>query len=152
MRRYRAHYDVIVMINNYVIIFLWSKSIHYRNVSWVSRYLKSPPLDCLLNSSGRNRWHQRQAFTGSLWGESTGGFPSQRVSNAMSWRHHEPNLFAASQESSIYYRLTETLLSNYNTDVFPMTDPSQPLVVSIDMDLNKIVDMVSGTLDLHYNG
>ena len=62
------------------------------------------------------------------------------------WRHCNDGwltLLAASPEDSIYYRLTETLLSNYSSDVFPMTDPSQPVEVAIGMTLNQIVDMVS---------
>ena len=58
------------------------------------------------------------------------------------------NLFAASQENSIYHRLTEALLSNYSSDVFPMTDPSQPLEVAVGMTLSQIVDLVSASFEM----
>ena len=69
---------------------------HYNDLDWVSWHLKSPALDCFLNScSGKHgRKTSKPVLLAFCDGNPpvTSGFPSQRSSNAesvfMSWHHH----------------------------------------------------------------
>ena len=67
---------------------------HYSDVTWAPWYLKSPATRMfpqqLVHATGKEP--SKLPIIGTLWGESTGGFPSQKTCNAerfsMSWCHH----------------------------------------------------------------